>query len=724
MNPYSSNEVTSSDGASDINGVTHCENTNSSPTLDSGFSSYVLSPAALVAIGSSSLNEPPSSSHTNPPSIYIKVEPADDTDASLAEPSAHLSNAGVDSKSPLPAIPTTDDNEAAQSLPLTKSFVNPLAFSIANLGKSIWPTNKVQANLFGTRDAARASSAMNSSRLSMLDFPNYNTECNIVGRTDSAQPVDLSNKRKRRLTFQDLNNNSHVNDNNNNSLCSAAFNINCAQANDGDDEADPPPRPRGCSLLKEERVMLGCRATTVLLAWYNERILKPYASTPEELSLLAKEANISASQARKWLSNKRARSGNTLAKNGQMHPKKRAKIEEIRNIVGSQQPTGAAQETLTGVNTTPEEPRVIEHVVKQEPDVGVLTDDKDINKLTFTQRNQLETWFIDHINNPKGPYPDAEEKRELSDRLGVEHSKVVNWFSNRRSRMLPRSKLQKQKPSAAITSASQIRSPTGTDALILRPGAFLGVDMDTEEEDNQTLPIDIVFPVELQDVSADAMPRQSHCSKGKRTRNLSKDEHETKKSSGKTNGPKRTGGISGHDTSAGMFFPPGNNIFSSFLGHGYGGMNTGMPFQPHLFSDGFLAPFTTVVPNRWWQPRGMHPVINPYTGQSVAWPGVGGMMPFAPPAMMPYFPYFPSSDATLPPPAHGTKNPFVSSRLPLPPAMNAADAVNNARDVTAPHISAPFVFMPPFAFPSFPDYLAQTLSTLDGSTTDPSDPKI
>lgn len=49
----------------------------------------------------------------------------------------------------------------------------------------------------------------------------------------------------------------------------------------------------------------------------------------------------------------------------------------------------------------------------------------------FKVTELLETWFQEHLSSP---YPNKEEKRELSERTGLTAIQVNNWFYNKRSR--------------------------------------------------------------------------------------------------------------------------------------------------------------------------------------------------------------------------------------------------------------------------------------------------
>ena len=111
--------------------------------------------------------------------------------------------------------------------------------------------------------------------------------------------------------------------------------VECLRGTEDEGPSTTKPNEKG------GRVMLPARAMGLLIAWYKAHIHQPYVSTLE-LNMLAKEARITPSQTRKWLSNKRACTGNTLKKNGQMHPIQMVKLQEIQLAENSedQQSTG------------------------------------------------------------------------------------------------------------------------------------------------------------------------------------------------------------------------------------------------------------------------------------------------------------------------------------------------------------------------------------------------
>ena len=157
-----------------------------------------------------------------------------------------------------------------------------------------------------------------------------------------------------------------------------------------EDEADDEPK-RQCTEVRYRgnSKQLTDQQTAILTTWYSQHVNYPYPSE-EEINQLAESTELQPKQVKKWMSNKRVRSFNTLSISGNQHPIK-------LKFKGQKQTTSKpAYQQLTGK-------------AKQ-----ILTD-----------------WYETHINNP---YPTDDERAALATQANIPESKVKSWFANKRSR--------------------------------------------------------------------------------------------------------------------------------------------------------------------------------------------------------------------------------------------------------------------------------------------------
>ena len=157
----------------------------------------------------------------------------------------------------------------------------------------------------------------------------------------------------------------------------------------------PPPHSGG------RRKFLSQHATTILSDWYARHNKYPYP-IEQEVETLAKLANISTCQVKKWMANKRVRSSNTLAISGSMHPKKLHKMLQLKEARDN--PEAAARRALTRT------PRRF---------------------LNPTAINTLNEWYN---RNKHYPYPSDNDKAQLASECGILLAQVSCWFANKRNR--------------------------------------------------------------------------------------------------------------------------------------------------------------------------------------------------------------------------------------------------------------------------------------------------
>ena len=71
---------------------------------------------------------------------------------------------------------------------------------------------------------------------------------------------------------------------------------------------------------------LNPRAVEMMEAWYHDNFSHPYPST-EIVDYICKRGNVTTTQVRKWMANKRNRSCNTLSFNSTIHPKRLKRLQ-------------------------------------------------------------------------------------------------------------------------------------------------------------------------------------------------------------------------------------------------------------------------------------------------------------------------------------------------------------------------------------------------------------
>ena len=78
---------------------------------------------------------------------------------------------------------------------------------------------------------------------------------------------------------------------------------------------------------KPSRKFLSSKAVQMMEKWYEQNLHHPYPSD-ELVNYFAENGNISKTQVRKWMANKRVRSNNTLSFNGTIHPKRLQRLKK------------------------------------------------------------------------------------------------------------------------------------------------------------------------------------------------------------------------------------------------------------------------------------------------------------------------------------------------------------------------------------------------------------
>ena len=76
---------------------------------------------------------------------------------------------------------------------------------------------------------------------------------------------------------------------------------------------------------------LSLTAVTLMEAWYRAHFDHPYPDS-DVIETLVRAGDVTASQVKKWMANKRVRSFNTLSFNGSMHPKRRRRMERQQRV--------------------------------------------------------------------------------------------------------------------------------------------------------------------------------------------------------------------------------------------------------------------------------------------------------------------------------------------------------------------------------------------------------
>ncbi len=96
----------------------------------------------------------------------------------------------------------------------------------------------------------------------------------------------------------------------------------------------PSRRPSAASRGRNGRLLNG-QAVELMEKWYSLHFDHPYPND-EDIQRLAKEGNISVTQVKKWMANKRVRSYNTLSFNGTVHPRKLRRLQKQHELVYDQ----------------------------------------------------------------------------------------------------------------------------------------------------------------------------------------------------------------------------------------------------------------------------------------------------------------------------------------------------------------------------------------------------
>ena len=186
--------------------------------------------------------------------------------------------------------------------------------------------------------------------------------------------------------------------------------------------ATPPSSRRGM-----KRKLISQSARNILNQWYRNNHRYPYLIDPENVENLARECGLTAKQVKKWLSNKRARSKNTLKSNGGIHPTKHRKMkneEEIRNNPGAVMRIKKRRAMLP--------PRAVEilknlYVLCSRP---TETEKRKLAKLANITEEQVSTWFSNTRNRRRQTKP-----RKKASRAGIPSNSEVDEVGNRVSQM-------------------------------------------------------------------------------------------------------------------------------------------------------------------------------------------------------------------------------------------------------------------------------------------------
>ena len=157
-----------------------------------------------------------------------------------------------------------------------------------------------------------------------------------------------------------------------------------------------------------KRKYLNQDAVCVLSEWYERHFDHPYPED-DDVDTLASRAEISASQVKKWMANKRVRSCNTLAFNGSIHPKKLQKLLQLKDC-----PPVPPTEPCTESSPLPP--------VKYGHSKRMLNP----SAVSFMNR-----WYYERQSYP---YPTEDEKRCIARATGITMAQVTCWFANKRNR--------------------------------------------------------------------------------------------------------------------------------------------------------------------------------------------------------------------------------------------------------------------------------------------------
>ncbi len=160
---------------------------------------------------------------------------------------------------------------------------------------------------------------------------------------------------------------------------------------------DKDPKGKSC------RRFLSRRSVQLMEVWYQLNFDHPY---PNDAAVhqLAKDGNITITQIKKWMANKRVRSFNTLSFNGSVHPKKLRRLHRQQMLYTGQQ-----------------SPLVEKPVISRTPNTP----------LSSRATQLLNKWFREHKENP---YPTETDKQKLVKDTGMLMTQVKCWFANKRSR--------------------------------------------------------------------------------------------------------------------------------------------------------------------------------------------------------------------------------------------------------------------------------------------------
>ena len=194
---------------------------------------------------------------------------------------------------------------------------------------------------------------------------------------------------------------------------------NSSQNNSPDSTGDSTTSPTGSNSPDGKRKYLSTRATMVLSDWYCQHFDHPYPSD-QDLQHLAKAADITLTQVKKWMANKRVRSYNTLAFNGSVHPKK---LKRLQREHMARLRVGLAPESVAPVQTPTSEVTASPADTKQNR--------KPNTPLNPQAQQILNQWYEEHLTNP---YPSDDEKALLAQQGGITIKQVKYWFANKRSR--------------------------------------------------------------------------------------------------------------------------------------------------------------------------------------------------------------------------------------------------------------------------------------------------
>ena len=157
-----------------------------------------------------------------------------------------------------------------------------------------------------------------------------------------------------------------------------------------------------------KRKYLNQDAVCVLSEWYERHFDHPYPED-DDVDTLASRAEISASQVKKWMANKRVRSCNTLAFNGSIHPKKLQKLLQLKDC-----PPAPPMEPCTESLASPPEK------------CGNSKRMLNPSAVSFMNR-----WYYERQSYP---YPTEDEKRCIAGATGITTAQVTCWFANKRNR--------------------------------------------------------------------------------------------------------------------------------------------------------------------------------------------------------------------------------------------------------------------------------------------------